>query len=35
MNALGVSVGGAAYRHLCYHFVLPYSNWEWATLAPS
>lgn len=35
MNALGVTIGGEVYRHLCYHFVLPYSNWEWATLAPS
>ena len=35
MNALAITIDGAAYRHLCYHFVLPYSNWEWATLAPS
>jgi hypothetical protein len=35
MNALAVTIGGVPYRHLCYHFVLPYSNWEWARLAPS
>ena len=26
-------MGGVEYRHLCYHFVLPYSNWEWVELA--
>lgn len=30
MNDLGVTLGGEAFEHLCYHFVLPYSNWEWA-----
>ena len=28
MNSLGVSIGGEAFEHLFYHFVLPYSNWE-------
>lgn len=32
MNALGVRVGGQAFHHLVYHFVLPYSNWEWGTV---
>jgi len=29
MNDLGVTLGGERFEHLCYHFVLPYSNWEW------
>ncbi len=33
MGSLGVTVGGVEFRHLCYHFVLPYSNWEWVELA--
>jgi transposase InsO family protein len=32
MNALGVRVDGQAFDHLVYHFVLPYSNWEWGTV---
>lgn len=35
MKALGVTINGAPYAHLCYHFVLTYSNWEWVALAPS
>jgi hypothetical protein len=35
MKALRVTINGAPYAHLCYHFVLTYSNWEWVTLAPS
>ena len=35
MNALQVTINGEPYAHLCYHFVLTYSNWEWVTLAPS
>jgi hypothetical protein len=27
---LAVTIGGVAFPHLLYHFVLPYSNWEWA-----
>jgi hypothetical protein len=29
MNELGITIGGEQFDHLCYHFVLPYSNWEW------
>jgi hypothetical protein len=35
MKALGVSIAGAPFAHLCYHFVLTYSNWEYAALAAS
>ena len=28
LRALGVSIAGAAFAHLAYHFVLTYSNWE-------
>ncbi len=28
MNKLGVRIGGQAFDHLIYHFVLTYSNWE-------
>jgi hypothetical protein len=35
MKALRVTINGEPYAHLCYHFVLTYSNWEWVTLAPS
>lgn len=29
MNELGVTIRGVPFRHLVYHFVLTYSNWEW------
>jgi transposase len=32
MQALGVTIAGAAFPHLLYHFVLTYSNWESASL---
>ncbi len=32
MNALGVRIDGQSFDHLVYHFVLPYSNWEWGTV---
>jgi hypothetical protein len=32
MNALGIRIDGQAFDHLVYHFVLPYSNWEWGTV---
>jgi hypothetical protein len=35
MNALGVTVAGAPLKHLIYHFVLPFSNWEHVTIAYS
>ncbi|MFQ5641627.1 MAG: IS21 family transposase [bacterium] len=28
MSQLGITIGGAPFEHLLYHFVLPYSNWE-------
>ncbi len=28
MNDLGITIAGAPFDHLLYHFVLPYSNWE-------
>lgn len=28
MNDLGITIGGEAFDHLVYHFVLPYSQWE-------
>jgi len=33
MSSLGVTIGGEAFEHLLYHFVLTYSNWETATIA--
>lgn len=35
MSSLEIMIGGEAFRHLCYHFVLTYSNWEYVTLAYS
>ena len=32
MNDLGVTIQGRQFDHLLYHFVLTYSNWEWATI---
>ena len=32
MNDLGVTIQGQRFDHLLYHFVLTYSNWEWATI---
>ena len=32
MNNLGISIAGIQFNHLCYHFVLTYSNWETATI---
>ena len=32
MTSLEVTVGGQAFDHLVYHFVLTYSNWEWITI---
>jgi hypothetical protein len=32
MNGLGVTIGRQPFDHLLYHFVLTYSNWEWATI---
>ena len=35
MGSLQVTVGGQSLDHLMYHFVLTYSNWEWATVCYS
>ena len=32
MRSLGITVAGVPFEHLCYHFVLTYSNWESVTL---
>ena len=32
MRELEVKIGGEPFDHLLYHFVLPYSNWEWASV---
>jgi transposase len=34
-NKLGVTIGGEAFGHKLCHVVLPYSNWEWATVCRS
>lgn len=34
-NALGVTIGGEPFEHLLCHVVLPYSNWQWATVCQS
>ncbi len=35
MNELGITLGGEVFDHLLIHSVLPYSNWEWGTVAQS
>jgi len=32
MNSLEVTILGQPFEHLVYHFVLTYSNWEWANI---
>jgi len=32
---LGITIGGEAFPHMLCHFVLPCSNWEWATVCHS
>ena len=34
-SALGVTIGGEPFPHMLCHPVLPYSNWEWATICQS
>ena len=34
-TALGITIAGLALAHLLCVFVLPYSNWEWATVCQS
>lgn len=33
MDKLEITIAGAPFPHLLYHFVLPYSNWEYAEIA--
>jgi hypothetical protein len=35
MNSLGITILGELYEHMLCHSVLPYSNWEWATICRS
>lgn len=35
MRELAVTIAGDPFPHLLYHFVLTYSNWEWAQVCPS
>lgn len=35
MTSVAVTIGGQSFAHLVYHFVLTYSNWEWATVCYS
>ena len=32
---LGITILGVAFAHMLCHFVLPYSNWQWATVCAS
>ena len=34
-TVLGVTIGGEPFAHMLFHAVLPYSNWEWATVCLS
>jgi hypothetical protein len=34
-SELGVTIGGELFEHMLCHFVLPYSNWSWATVCHS
>ena len=34
-STLGITIGGEPFPHMLCHPVLPYSNWEWATLCQS
>ena len=35
MNALDITLSGLRFPHLLYHFVLPYSNWEYVEICYS
>lgn len=35
MKEMGITLAGEAFEHILVHSVLPYSNWEWATVAQS
>ena len=32
MNSLNVQIANQPFEHMLYHFVLPYSNWEWGEI---
>ena len=32
MNSIGIMIGGKAFKHLLFHFMLPYSRWEYASI---
>jgi hypothetical protein len=32
MNDLGISIKGNEFKHLLFHFILPYSKWEYASI---
>jgi len=34
-SEFGITIDGEAFPHMLCHFVLPYSNWEWATVCHS
>jgi hypothetical protein len=34
-TSLAITIAGVAFVHMLCHFVLPYSNWEWATVCLS
>ena len=34
-TTLNVMIGGVLFAHMLCHFVLPYSNWQWATICQS
>ena len=34
-SELGITIAGEPFPHLLCHFVLPYSNWQWATKCQS
>lgn len=35
MTSVEVTIGGQCFAHMVYHFVLTYSNWEWASVCYS
>lgn len=35
MGELAITIGGEPFAHMLCHMVLPYSNWEWATVCHS
>ena len=35
MGSIGITIGGEAFNHLLYHFMLPYSKWEYVVICYS